>query len=110
MATRAEAERFAFSTPIQAGAQAIMKIAEAYVWKEVVLKRQDAGQWIEPLIQIHDDLLLEFDSRLITEVNTDMQYAMTQTFKGLSVPIRTDGSTGLTWGQMTKLPATALFN
>jgi DNA polymerase-1 len=110
LATRAEAERFAFSTPIQAGAQAIMKVAEAYVWKEIVLKRQDAGQWIEPLIQIHDDLLLEFDARLIPEVNAEMQYAMTQTFKGLSVPIRTDGSTGLTWGQMTKLPAAALFN
>lgn len=99
-ATRAEAERFACATPIQAGAQEIMKLAEAHVWNEIVLPRQRDGQWIEPLIQIHDDLILEFDERIARDLNREMVYAMTQTFKGLSVPIETSGDAGENWGHM----------
>lgn len=102
-AVRSEAERFAFSTPIQAGAQEIMKVAEACVWQHTVLPRQDRGQWVEPLIQIHDDLLMEFDQQLLPDMDREMRYAMTQTFKGLSVPIETSGTWGVNWGAMEKI-------
>ena len=101
-AARAEAERFAFSTPIQAGAQEIMKVAEAALW-QIILDHQDAGRWVEPLIQIHDDLLLEFQEDLLEELNLQMQYAMTQTFPALSVPIQTVGASGINWGKMEKI-------
>lgn len=80
-----------------------MKVAEAYVWEHIVLPRQDAGQWVEPLIQIHDDLLMEFDEKLLADMNREMTYAMTQTFKGLSVPIKTSGTWGVNWGAMEKI-------
>jgi len=101
--TRSEAERFAFATPIQAGAQEIMHVAEAWVWEHIIVKRQDQGQWIEPLLQIHDDLLLECEEGIIKEVDTEMRYAMTQTFKGLSVPIETSGDSGINWGRMNAI-------
>ncbi len=101
-AARSEAERFAFSTPIQAGAQEIMKVAEAALW-QIILDHQDAGRWIEPLIQIHDDLLLEFEESLLHEINEQMIWAMTETFPGLSVPIKTVGSAGFNWGRMRKV-------
>ena len=101
-AARSEAERFAFSTPIQAGAQEIMKVAEAALW-QIILDHQDAGRWVEPLIQIHDDLLLEFEAPLLQEMNRQMIWAMTETFPGLSVPIKTVGASGVNWGHMTKI-------
>jgi DNA polymerase-1 len=102
-ATRSEAERFAFATPIQGSAQDVMKTAEKHIWEDIILKRQDQGQWIEPLLQIHDDIILECDERIIKDVNPEMVWAMTQTFKGLSVPIETSGDYGYSWGDMHEI-------
>jgi len=102
-ATRSEAERFAFSTPIQAGAQEVMKVAEKWAWDNVFMPYQDAGFFVEPLIQIHDDLVPEFEQHLTDELDQKMVYAMTQTFKGLSVPIETSGDFGLNWGSQVPI-------
>lgn len=99
-ATRAESERQAGALPIQAGAQEIMKVAEAAVWAMIV-RRQDAGEWIEPILQIHDDLIIEADERIIRDVDTEMVYCMTQVPAHLlSVPIETSGDYGACWGKM----------
>lgn len=100
--TRAEAERFAFSTPIQEGAQTVMKTAEYHVWHDVIKPLWQQGRWIEPLVQIHDDLKLEFEEGLKDEINPMMEWAMTETFEGLSVPLKTDGKYGPNWGELTK--------
>lgn len=100
--TRAEAERFAFSTPIQEGAQTVMKTAEYHVWNDVILPLQREGHWIEPLVQIHDDLKLEFEEGLKDMMDPLMSWAMTETFEGLSVPLKTDGKFGPNWGELTK--------
>lgn len=103
-ATRSEAERFAFSTPIQAGAQEVMHEAEAYVYKDVLLPAWKRGDRIEPIVQIHDDLVLEPDRRLLLELNDLMVYAMTQVpAHWLSVPIETSGDYGLNWGEMVAI-------
>lgn len=100
-AVRSEAERFAFATPIQAGAQSIMKRAEAYLYTDILLPRWKRGDQVEPLIQIHDDLLLELDEKLLTEIDEEMVYAMTQVpADDLSVPIETSGDYGVNWGKM----------
>lgn len=96
---RGEAERFAFSTPIQEGAQLIMKTAEWHVWNDIIVPARDAGRWIEPICQIHDDLLLETgdDQPWLRELDAMMRWAMTETYQGLSVPLDTSGDAGYTW-------------
>lgn len=102
-ATRAEAERQAGALPIQAGAQECMKLAEAAIW-EIIKRRQRQGQWIEPILQIHDDMILEFDQRLVHEINADVVACMTQVPAHLiSVPIETSGDYGVCWGDMHEI-------
>ena len=102
-ATRAEAERQAGALPIQAGAQEVMKVAEAAIWRMIV-RRQDAGEWIEPIIQIHDDVILEFDKRLVHSVNVEMVHCMTKVPAHLiSVPLETSGDAGDCWGDMHEI-------
>jgi len=100
-AVRSEAERFAFATPIQAGAQSIMKRAEEYVYRNILLPRWKRGDKVEPLIQIHDDLLMECEERILKDLDVEMVYAMTQVpASDLSVPIETSGDYGTDWGNM----------
>jgi DNA polymerase I-like protein with 3'-5' exonuclease and polymerase domains len=103
---QSEAERFAFATPIQAGAQEIMKEAEAYVYQNILLPRWDHGDYVEPLIQIHDDLVLECKRSILAGLDREMVYAMTQIpAHWLSVPIETVGEYGVNWGTMEKIHA-----
>lgn len=103
-AVRSEAERFSFSTPIQAGAQEIMKEAEAYVYSDILLPAWERRIDVEPLVQIHDDLVLESDRRFLVELDAQMVYAMTQLpAHWLSVPIETSGDFGFNWGDMVPI-------
>lgn len=99
---REEAERFAFGTPVQEGAQWLMKQAEARLWADLnyFWKR---GRWVEPLLQIHDDLLLELedDILLARELHTAMVRNLTTIPKGFSVPVETSGDYGRNWAEMT---------
>jgi len=100
-AIRSEAERFAFSTPIQAGAQSVMKRVERYVYHSILLPRWKSGDDVEPLIQIHDDIILEADQRLLKDLDEEMVFAMTKIpADDLTVPIETKGSYGNNWGSM----------
>ncbi len=118
---RAEAERFAFATPIQAGAQSIMKRAEAYLYTDILIPRWKRGEWVEPLIQVHDDLVIEAEGDFVQHphptkpkkfiavphdltLHRELVYAMTQVpADDLSVPIETSGSMGHTWGEMYEI-------
>ena len=93
-----EARRFAFSTPIQEGAQWIMKMAESKVWDMLVSYWKDK-RWIEPLIQIHDSLTIECedDPALARDVNRQMVQRMTVQPPGFTVPIETSGEWGTNW-------------
>lgn len=97
-ALKAEAERFAFSTPIQEGAQWVMKQAEAELWSCLrALWRR--GDWIEPLAQKHDALYLEMAEGLQQEVNELMHYCMvTSVQHNLSVPLDIEGEWGYCLG------------
>ena len=62
------------------------------------------GVWIEPLVQIHDDLVLEFDPAVLRETNEMMVKGMTQVPAHLlSVPIKTDGKWGNNWADLQKI-------
>jgi DNA polymerase-1 len=99
---RAEAERFAFSTPVQEGAQWIMKQAEARLYQDILIPYWRQGRWVEPLIQIHDALTLELedDPELAQELNAQMVANMTTLPAGFSVPIETSGDWGRNWTDM----------
>ena len=79
-----------------------MKKAEYHVWHDVILPLQAEGHWIEPLVQIHDDLKLEFDPAILPEVHAGMKWAMEDTFEGLSLPVKTAGTVGPNWKDQKK--------
>jgi DNA polymerase-1 len=95
---RAEAERMAQATPVQSGAQGIMKRNMAAAWPRLRALRQ-RGVWVEPLLQIHDDLVLEYDVAARDEVGEIVMDAMQNTVE-LAVPIQASRKTGQTWGDL----------
>ena len=78
-----------------------MKQAEAQVWEQLqeFWKR---GQWVEPIIQIHDDLLLEAEESVAKDVHTMMVRAMTQVPHTISVPLLVEGKYGQNWAYMER--------
>jgi uracil-DNA glycosylase family 4 len=113
---RAEAERFAFSTPIQEGAQRSMKEAEAYIYRELLLKKYyrdgyymggPKGRYVEPLCQVHDALKFEVAEGLQDVLNTEMIHAMTKVPTQLSVPLGVEGKFGPNFRDMRKFGGTA---
>ena len=94
-AVKAESERFAFSTPIQEGAQYILKTAEAHLWKEL-RRLWKLGYWVEPLKQVHDALYLEMEDGLQDYMHKVMQDCLvTKVGHLLSVPLEIEGESGM---------------
>lgn len=99
---REEAWRQAVSLEIQGTAQDILKEAMAVVWDELVRHwRSGDGRYLEPLLQVHDELLLEVDEVLADWWSATVDAAMTQTTT-LSVPIKSSGGTATDWGSLEK--------
>lgn len=99
---RAEAERFAFSTPIQEGAQWVMKQAEAELW-QVLCDYRRRGRWVEPLLQQHDALKLEMEDGLQWEFNDIMRALMIDVVDHcLCVPLDVEGEWGYNFGDMER--------
>lgn len=94
---RAEAERQAQATPTQSGAQGIIKRAMRNVWP--VLKGLRSAFWVEPLLQIHDAIILEYDLRARQEVDQVMMAAMTSAVT-LRVPVKASNGFGQRWGEL----------
>lgn len=96
---RAEAERFAFSTPIQEGAQKVMKEAEAAVWSKIILPMNRDKHTVDPLIQVHDDLVMRCREEMVQELHPRMVWAMTEAPEPIKVPLATDGVWGRNWAK-----------
>jgi uracil-DNA glycosylase family 4 len=96
---RAEAERQAQATPTQSGAQGVMKRIMRAVWPTLQALRRDV--WVEPLLQIHDALVLEYDRTAAELVNIIMMDAMTTSVQ-LRVPIRAAREVGQRLGELEK--------
>lgn len=92
--TREEAERFAFSTPIQESATFIMKQAEKIVYEDILVPYWKDGRWVEPLLQVHDCLKIECEEGMEQELHILMTEAMTNVPKGFSVPLAVEGEWG----------------
>lgn len=100
---REEAERFAFSTPIQESAQYIMKQAEKIVYEDILVPLWQQGYWVEPLVQIHDCLKLECQEDLVHDLNSMMVEAMTNVPHGFTVPLAVESEFGTNMADMVSL-------
>lgn len=75
-----------------------MKQAMARIW----VRLSDSGllEWVWPILQIHDSLMLEYPEELHHTVNEIVLEEM-QRGEGYSVPITASGEYGYSWGAMT---------
>jgi DNA polymerase I-like protein with 3'-5' exonuclease and polymerase domains len=96
---RAEAERMAQATPIQSGAQGIMQRVMVALWPDLQALRREV--WVEPLLQIHDDLMFELEDRpeIRERVKSLTLHHMSNTVK-LRVPVTAKPAFGYSWGEL----------
>lgn len=103
---RAEAGRQSHSHKIQGGAQSLIKIAMATIWKEVMPYWRQRGKYIEPVLQIHDELILSiggFDSDEFTELDAQIRAAMFSAAPAdYKVPLDAGCAVADTWGGLEK--------
>jgi DNA polymerase-1 len=96
---RAAGERMAINMPIQGTAADIIKIAMIRLGERL----QEGGFRARPLLQVHDELLLEVPrdevDRLIPVLRTTMETAL-----ALDVPLTVDVKVGDDWEGMTVRP------
>lgn len=98
---RSSGERQAINAPIQMGAQSIMKVAMAKLWPYIEIINQELG-YCRVIIQIHDDLKLETEERLVPVVLPIVKHCMETAVK-ISVPIPVEFKMGKTWGSMEEV-------
>jgi DNA polymerase-1 len=93
---RHEAERQAYATPVQSGAQEVFKEWMASVWAAVIRPAHARGdRYVEPWLQVHDDLICEVDRRAATRVSRAIMRAIPQM---LQVPVTAKAARADTWG------------
>lgn len=96
---RAAAEREAGNHPIQGTAQDILKIGMAGIWENVLPLLWGEGIDIEPINQVHDEVLFEVEEEHAYEVlpliENELKYAVK-----LSVPIKVGISVADKWGML----------
>ena len=96
---REEALRQAQAFKPQAGARGFYKTILVRVWREVVKPLKAQGVYIEPLLDLHDDLILEFQEDVrgwLEPVITDI---FNQTFS-MAVPITCKSHIGKQWSSL----------
>jgi DNA polymerase I-like protein with 3'-5' exonuclease and polymerase domains len=101
----ARALREAGNMPIQAGAQGVIKVAMGKLVPYIVSLR-DAGHIINPLVQIHDDLLFEIETKILGWVIPMIQTIMESAVE-LSIPTPVDPEVGQNWAEMQKFKEAA---
>jgi uracil-DNA glycosylase family 4 len=94
---REEALRQAQATPIQSGAQGIIKRIMRALWPEIVKLRREV--WVEPLLQIHDALIFEFEREVHKLLDTVVMHAMHETVM-LRIPVTAKAAAAERWGQL----------
>lgn len=96
---REAAEREAQAFGPQAGARYIFKTIEYRIWTEVIKPLKKEGYYIEPILDLHDDLLLEFDEGLEGLLLPLIESMMASTFE-LDIPITGKGAVGQKWSEL----------
>ena len=96
---RQAGERMAINMPIQGTAADIMKLAMIRVHRRL----EDSKLGARMLLQVHDELMFEAPRdrvQALTEIAYDEMPNALEGYAQLSVPLKVDVKTGLTWGDM----------
>jgi uracil-DNA glycosylase family 4 len=96
-----EALRQSHSHDIQAGAQGVIKKSMGECIWPFLECMWEQGVHIEPLLQIHDELLFEVDENIDPDILQTIENFMTDTVR-LKVPIEASRAEGPTWGDLEK--------
>jgi DNA polymerase I len=91
-ARRQFSERAAINAPLQGTAADIIKRAMISIHKQL-LGRNDARM----LLQVHDELVLEVDDAVATDIEVMVKQQM-ESAASLSVPLTVETGTGMDWG------------
>lgn len=94
----AAAERAAVNMPVQGTAADIMKLAMIAVQENIEKGKIDATM----LLQVHDELVFEVDSKKAKTVATKIQKIM-EGIVELDVPLSVDVEIGTNWGELESL-------
>lgn len=94
--------RQGINAPIQGGAQGIIKRAMGALTTVYRNYRDEQKKYVNPVIQIHDDLMFEVTEEIMSEFAGIMKLFMENVIK-LDVPLPTEQSVGERWGSMKKL-------
>ena len=94
-AIRGNAERMAMNTPIQGTAADLMKLAMIEIDHEL----ERGGYHSKPIIQVHDEVVLDCPKSEIPEVQKLVVKAMENAMK-LSVPLRVNAAVGENWMEL----------
>jgi uracil-DNA glycosylase family 4 len=96
---RSAAEREAGNQPIQGTAQDILKIGMERLWTETLPECWSAGIDIDPLMQVHDEVIFECQEDAADFAMPMIEDAMKNAV-ALSVPIKVGVSKALRWGEL----------
>ena len=81
-----------------------MKQAEQIVYEDILVPYWKDGRWVEPLLQVHDSLLLECEEGIMYDLNRLMIEAMTNVPNTFSVPLAVEGEWGYNRADVQNFP------
>ena len=100
------AQRCALNTPIQGTAADILKIAITKI-----LKGLSERIWLKPILQIHDELVVELPKEKLSEAINFMKKCMEERpFEDFDVPLVAEASFGKTFGKLKEIEVTKSGN
>lgn len=100
------AQRCALNTPIQGTAADILKIAITKI-----LKGLNEQMWIRPILQVHDELVVELPKEKLSETINFMKKCMEEKpFDNFDVPLVAEASFGKTFGKLKEIEVTKSGN
>jgi len=97
---RSYAERIAINFRIQSSAAGIMKISMHRINERVIKPMRRRGAKIEPLLQVHDELLVECEDAAVEEYGERALVEMEQSLTALRVPVEADCAMGERWSEI----------
>jgi uracil-DNA glycosylase family 4 len=97
---REEGERQAFNHTIQGGAQGFMKRAQIRAHEQALPVVRDCGYGADPVLQIHDNIVVEFDEGGWDVLDAAMRWAMTADSNLMRCPILTTSDKGARWSEI----------
>lgn len=99
-----QAERIAVNAPIQGTQADIIKIAMTRI--DTLLREKNMQEKVHMLLQVHDELIFEMDTSVISEIVPHIRACMESVLsleESKGIPIPAEAKVGDNWGEMEKI-------